>query len=347
MSKRKNRWSADRLAGFSRHLSGLLQAGFPLVPSLRLLSEQEVIRGAEAGRILRQLDGGISFSEALAKEGLPPLFISLLRAAEEYGDYGHGLQQCEQYYAEKDRLIRELTRTLTYPAVVFLLVVLAFLFLMTTVVPRFSDMYETMGLTLPVYTQLFISFHESLRIVFLVVGMAFLLAVVAIMIIRRLPSDRRNRWTAPLYRLPVVRSYFALRFTHYLAVQLGSLLRAGLPLLKAVEVINELIPWPPLKTGMVRIRERLLAGEPLHRALKREGPLFLLSLNRMVALGEESGELDQALLSLAKGTEMMMKERLDRFTRSLEPILIFVIGLMMAMTVLALFLPMLNLVRAI
>src|SRR5699024_4875459 len=194
MSKRKNRWSADRLAGFSRHLSGLLQAGFPLVPSLRLLSEQEVIRGAEAGRILRQLDGGISFSEALAKEGLPPLFISLLRAAEEYGDYGHGLQQCEQYYAEKGRLIRELTRTLTYPAVVLLLVVLAFLFLMTTVVPRFSDMYETMGLSLPVYTQLFISFHESLRIVFLVVGMAFLLAVVAIMIIRRLPSDRRNRW---------------------------------------------------------------------------------------------------------------------------------------------------------
>lgn len=348
MSKKKRRkWNADRLMLFSQHLSNLLEAGFPLLPSIRLLSEQGVVKEAEAERILECLDQGQTLSTALEREGMPMLFISFIRAAEEHGDYSFGLNQCEIYYRERGRLIRELTRALTYPVVVLILVGLAFLFLMTTVVPRFSEMYETMGLTLPLYTRVFLKVHESLQVVFSGGIAALGLIGLIFLFIRRLPSEQRGRWIAPLYFLPVVRSFFALRFTHYLGIQLGSLLRSGLPLLKAVEVMDSLAPWIPFRRGISRVREQLLAGESLHRALEREGKLFLPSLPGLVALGEETGALDRSLLSLARGTELMIKERLDRVTHSLEPILIFLIGMMMAATVLALFLPMLHLVEAI
>ncbi|PTX65022.1 type II secretion system protein F (GspF) [Melghirimyces profundicolus] len=343
----KKRWSAERLAGFSQYLSHLLEAGLPLMPSIRLLSEQQVIREEEGRRIQTRLDQGHSFSVSLQKEGLPPLFVSLIRAAEEYGDYVFGLQQCETYYREKGRLARELTRALTYPVVVLILVLLAFLFLMITVVPRFAELYETMGLTLPLYTRVFISLHASMRTVSFGVGAVFALGLLFFIIIRRLPAETRERWTSPLYGLPVIRGYFALRFTHYLSIQLGSLLRSGLPLLKAVEVVETLTPWRPLREGIRRLKRGLLRGESLHHALEREGDLFLPSLHRLVALGEESGSLDCSLLGLAKSSEMMIKERLDRLTRGIEPVLIFLIGVVMAATVLALFLPMLQLVKAI
>ncbi|QKI82582.1 type II secretion system F family protein [Kroppenstedtia eburnea] len=348
MSKKgRRKWNADRLTLFSQHLANLLEAGFPLVPSIRLLSEQGVIGTGEAERILGSLDQGKSLSAALEAEGMPALFTSLIRAAEEHGDYGFGLKQCEVYYRERGRLIRELTRALTYPMVVLMLVGLAFLFLMTTVVPRFSEMYETMGLTLPLYTRIFLRIHQSLQAGLFGLTAALLLFGLICLYIRRLPPEQRRRWTSPLYSLPVVRSFFALRFTHYLGIQLGSLLKSGLPLLKAVEVMDSLAPWDPFRRGIFRVREQLLAGESLHRALEREEKLFLPSLPGLVALGEETGALDRSLLSLAQGTELMIKERLDRLTHSLEPILIFLIGMMMAATVLALFLPMLHLVEAI
>ncbi|MFC4076626.1 type II secretion system F family protein [Salinithrix halophila] len=343
----KSRWNHDRIVPLSQHLANLLEAGFPLLPSVRLLGEQGILKKGEADRITEGLDEGKNLPDALAEEGLPLLFVSFLQAAEEHGDYAFGLRQGESYYREQGKLVRDMIQALTYPAVVLVLVGFAFFFLVTTVVPRFTEMYETMGLTLPLYTQLFLSFYSIVRGGFYMAGAAILLGALIFLILRRLPPGERSRWMAWWYRLPLVRSYFALRFTHYLSVQLGSLLRSGVPLLKAVEMVECFSPWYPLAKGVHRVKERLLGGEFFHKSLAKEGNLFLPSLKQLVALGEEAGRLDQSLLTLARGTEMMIRERMQRFTRSLEPLLIFGIGVVMTGTVLAMFLPMLHLVRAI
>ncbi|QKG84850.1 type II secretion system F family protein [Kroppenstedtia pulmonis] len=343
----RDSWKDDRLALFSRHLSNLMESGFPLLPSIRLLAEQQIIRREEAEGICSSLDQGKSFSESLSLRGFPSLFVSFLKAAEEHGDYVFGLKQCESYYRERGQLTRDLIQALTYPTVVFLLVAFAFFFLVTTVIPRFGEMYDTMGLTLPLYTRLLLSFFSVFRYVLYGVGGLVCLSAFLYLVIRRLPPDKRKVRTSWLFRLPVVKAYYALRFTHYLSIQMGSLLRSGVPLLRTVDIMHALAPWHPLAAGISRIRNRLLAGESLHRSIQIEGSLFLPSLHRLVALGEESGRLDQSFLTLAEGTEMMIRDRMNRITRSLEPVLIFIIGLLMAVTVIAMFLPMLNLVRAL
>lgn len=345
---RRKRWSNDRLAHFAEQLAALLDSGFPLLPSLRILSDQKVWNKEESERVCQQLDQGNSFSEALISEEFSPLFVSFIRAAEEHGDYVFGLKQCVSYYRERGRLIRELGQAVLYPAIVLLLVMGAFLFLVTVVVPRFTELYHTMGLELPLLTRLLISAYESLQ--WILIGLAIIIAIFSLIlfILLRLSPERRVRLLSPLYRLPGIRHYYALRFTHYLSIQLGSLLRSGLPLMQALDIMHSLTPWYRLTGGIQRVQQRLLAGRSLNQSLAAEGAsLFLPSLSQIVAIGEESGRLDQSLLILARGTEMMIREQAHRLTRSMEPLLIFFIGILIAVTVIAMFLPMLNLVRAL
>lgn len=344
--KREKRIRVDRLAQVSKHLGQLLDAGFPLIPSLRLLQEQEVLQPEEAGVILAALDNGESLSQALVQAGFPQLFISFILASEEHGNLAFGLKQCEEYYTQQARFQRDVSQALAYPMVVLVLVGFSFFFLVTTVVPRFTELYETMGLELPLYTKAVLAVHQYLP----VVGLAVAAILLSILIFRagisRMSSGRRalveERWR----KVPFLRAFYALRFTHYLSVQLGSLLQAGVPLLRAVEMMREVSPWGPLARSAERVRTGLLQGEPFHRTVENEGDRFLPALSRLAALGEESGRLDQSLLTLGRGTELIIRERLQRLTRSLEPLLIFVIGLFMAVTVIAMFLPMLHLVQA-
>lgn len=333
---------------FSQQLAILLDSGFPLIPSLRLLGEQRILTPAESERICRSLEAGVSLSESLRAEGFPSLYVSFIRAAEEYGEYVFGLRQGEIYYREKEEFLRELGQALLYPAVVLILVILAFLFLVTAVIPRFTDLYASMGMQLPLFTRLLLGFYELLRSSFTVIVCLLAMILAVAFFFRRLPPEKRWKWTRWLYRLPGVRHYFLFRFTHYLSVQLGALLRAGIPLLTALETMRALTPWPSLAEGIGRIRKRLMEGESFNRSLAAEGNgLFLPAVPHWIALGEETGRLDQSLLSLARATENVIRERSRKFTHSLEPVLIFLIGVLIAVTVIALFLPMLQLARAI
>ena len=332
---------------FSQQLSILLDSGFPLIPSLRLMGQQRVLTPAESERICRSLEAGVSLSESLRAEGFPPLYVSFIRAAEEYGEYVFGLRQGENYYRERGEFLRDLGQALLYPAVVLILVILAFLFLVTAVIPRFADLYASMGMELPLFTRLLIGVYSFLRSGFTMILILLAMIPAAVVFFRRLPPEKRCKWSRWLHRLPGVRHYFLFRFTHYLSVQLGALLRAGIPLLTALETVRTLTPWPSLAEGIDQIRKRLMEGESFNRSLAIEGnDLFLPAVSHWVALGEESGRLDQSLLSLARATESAIRERSRKFTRSLEPVLIFLIGMLIAVTVIALFLPMLQLAEA-
>ncbi|GAA5344643.1 type II secretion system F family protein [Planifilum fimeticola] len=346
MSRR--RWSHERLVLFSQQLAILLDSGFPLIPSLHLLGQQRILTLGEAERICQSLEAGVSLSESLRSEGFPSLYVSFIRAAEEHGEYVFGLRQGESYYREKGEFLRDLGQALLYPAVVLILVILAFLFLVTAVIPRFSELYASMGMELPLFTRLLLGFYGLLRNGFTAILCVAAMIAAAALLVRRLPPEKRWKWTRWLYRFPGVRHYFLYRFTHYLAVQLGALLRAGIPLLTALETMRSLAPWPSLAEGIGRIRARLLAGESFNRSLAAEGGgLFLPAVPHWIALGEETGRLDQSLLTLARAMENVIRERSRKLTHSLEPVLIFLIGVLIAVTVIALFLPMLQLTRAL
>ncbi|MCS1350543.1 type II secretion system F family protein [Mechercharimyces sp. CAU 1602] len=348
MLRYRREWSDNKVATFSLHLSDLLKSGFPLLASIRLLAEQKVLSRTEADRICDRLREGEGMAEVLTYERLPSLSLSFLRAAEEHGDFAFGLDQCTTYYRAREKLVRELRQALLYPSVVMIFVVSALFFLLFIVIPRFATLYDSMGVELPIFTQMMLSSYTWIRTGIILISIFFLFSLFCYLTSRFFSPYQRSRWLEVAMRLPWIRFYIQQRMTHYLAIQLGSLLRAGLPLLDALQLMCQFSPWYPLSIRLKKLEQHLLAGYPLHEAIRAVNQhMFLSTLPQMVAIGEQTGKLDESLLTLAKSIATTIQEHSQQLTKSLEPLLIFMIGIWIAFTVITLFLPMLKLIQTI
>lgn len=312
-----------------------------------MLAEQAIIPHQTVILLIERLQAGDALSHCFRKCGFPQIFVSFIHASEEHGDYVFGLKQCQSYYESAAKWKRELVKAALYPLFVFSLSGMAFVFLVLFVMPRFSLLYQTMGIELPLVTLIMFSLFSVLKGVFwLGLGMVGVGSFGLWVWLRRSPQNKAVVYHG-LQRLPLLRLFFQYRFTHYFAIQLGSLLKAGVPLLPALAMIRDQTPWLSLQQLIWRMEEQLQVGKTLYQAIQSDAKDWLPTLPKMVAIGEKSGKLDELLLSLAQGTEQMMKTKADRITRSIEPVLIFCMGIFIAFTVIAMFMPMLELVRAI
>lgn len=345
---KKKLWQAEQYMVFSQQMGHLLESGIPLLTCLELLASQRVITEPDYNQLKNSLQNGRYLSSALKKLFFPPMYISFIRAAEEHGDYVLGFKQCAAYFAAKAKWQRELKKACTYPLLVLLLTICAFVFMFAVVMPRFSHLYETMGISLPLLTRRLFQVYSFMPAFFGGGAILLLTALVSVRVIKHAPGSLQGWWGSAWIRLPIIRQVYQYRHTHYVTVQLASLLKAGVSLVDALNVIQNNTPWPVLVNHLEKVKKDLLKGESLSSALEHKAKhVFLPSFTRMAALAEESGQLDQTLTSLADGTEMMIKYKLERITKSLEPAFIFTIGLLVAVTVVALFMPLLKLVQAI
>lgn len=348
MQKKNGAWKSEGLAVMSQQLQQLLQSGIPLIASLELLLDQKVIPEMSARGLIQSLRQGSSFSEALQKENFPDLFISFIRAAEEHGDYLLGLKQCNAYYLSRAKMKQELIQSCTYPLIVLICVIAALTFMMTVVLPRFAELYQTLGVQLPVLTQYMLNLTEFIQIILWVFALVGLIVCLIWLCTKYGSSQIRSKFEQFLFAIPLIKQFYRFRMTHYVSIQLGSLLRSGVPLLKSLELMEQLSPWKLLADSLSQIKQQLIQGVPLHQSIQMtQHTLFLKSLARIVAIGEQSGQLDHSLLSLAKSTESLMQNQLNRWIRTLEPMLIFFLGIFIAITVIAMFLPMLQMVQAV
>src|SRR5690606_9379068 len=135
------------------------------VSSLELLADQKVISERMGRSLISSLQQGHSFSTALKSEAFPDLFVSFIRAAEEHGDYVYGLKQCEAYYRPRAKLVQDIIQACTYPLIVLFCVGLALFFMVTIVLPRFAELYRTLGVRLPTITQYILALTDMMQII--------------------------------------------------------------------------------------------------------------------------------------------------------------------------------------
>jgi len=343
---KKNWWSAERCAFFSQQMNYLLSSGIPLIFCVDLLMEQNLLPKSKGEPLKEALERGESLSRALQRVHAPALFQSLIRGSEEHGEYALGFRQCESFYSARVKWQRELWKMSAYPLMVALLVMVAFSFMAVYVIPQFFGLYRSMGVPLPWLTaRLFSAYGSMGTILLLFLGVMVGLAALHFLM-RKRTLEQRARWESFIYSFPFIQSYMRHRMTHYASMQCGALLAAGIPILSAVELTEKMAPWAVLSRSCKRIRERLMAGEPLGSAMETEGKKWFLPLfPKMVAISEQSGQLQETFARVAEGTEMLLKSKVERWIRALEPLFIFTVGIFVAITVVALFLPMLQLVK--
>lgn len=332
--------NANRISVFCRQLHKLLKQGIGLRTALLFIGEMdEDMWGKRMSRLVAHLDRGVSLGEAMQNEGFPALFTSFVMAGEQHGGLGQALEKCELYYRAKHDVQQKLLKAFAYPAMVIVLMAVAFLILQTTVLPQFALLYETMGIDLPWYTRLLLAANEAGFKAFII--FVLLVLPVASFVLRK----RREQLLQFGLRVPVVRETWQLRFTSVFSWQLGLLLQAGIPLIDAFEMIRKTWPWESGKQAISRVQERLKKGFSLREAFSPEaGGSFHRLLPQQLSIGEASGMVAEMLLYSGELADEKLEERMQWVLRVWEPLLILLIGLALAAMVLALFLPMLTIV---
>jgi general secretion pathway protein F len=332
---------------FAQELLALLGAGLPLVEALAALRDKEP--RAEHRRIvaevLERLREGKSLSQALQgyPDAFPPLFVASVRASERTGDLPDALARFVAYREQLDAVKKKVVSALIYPMLLLGTGTLVLLFLLFYVVPRFSRVYEELSRDLPLFSSLLLNLGQVVDRH----GAAFALLVAALgctLLYVLAREETRLRFQARLERLPLVNERLrAFRLARFYRT-VGMLLRGGMPLLTAAEMAQGLLSAPQragLETGLRLVRE----GQSTSAGLQAAGLVTPIAL-RMLAVGEQAGNMGEMMERAAQFHDDELARWLDRFVRLFEPLLMAAMGLAVGGVIVLMYMPIFELAGA-
>ena len=338
--------SKREVDAFTRQLANLLAAGVPISRALGILN-REASRTASKklwAVIHDQVAGGMALADALSlhPQAFSTVYVAMVRAGETGGFLELVLGQIATFRAREDELKGRVKAALIYPIILAVMSTAILVFLLTYFIPRFSVMFAEFGGSLPTLTQYIVSASRMLLKYWLVLILGIALAIFAVQ--RTLAEDEGRRTMekfvlrAPLFGTGMAR--FALvRFCR----MLGTLVGAGVPLISALKVAKEAIGNQVLADTVTIAIESVQRGNPLARSLEECRLLFPPAVIEMISVSEESGGLDQELTRLAGAYEVELDRHLKMMVALAEPLMLFVMAVLVGTVVIGMLLPIFNL----
>lgn len=326
-------------------LGVLLKAGLPLDRGLAIVAElpESVYARKAIDRIRQEVRSGSSLSAALAhgQDRFSPVALNLVRAGEAAGTLPQNLSQAAAYLAQGTRLKGKLVNALIYPGILMVTVVVAVLFLIVVVVPQFEALFESLGSSLPWYTQVLLAISSGLRHYGLYALIAAaLLAAVAVMRWRQ-PAVR-ERWDARLLRTPIIGPLWQKVEVARFSASLSVMLSQGVPMLTALDHSGALLQNRLLRQGLASAQRQVKSGQGLAKSLG-QNPGFPHMALQMMQAGEDSGQLPAMLSEVASVYELQTEQASTRLLAVLVPALTLLMTAMVALVILAVLLPVYDL----
>lgn len=343
------RVSGKDLTVFARQFSTMVAAGLPVVTALKVLSSQSTNpRLAKAlHEIAVDVESGESLSAAFARQGalFPPIMIHLLDA----GEVGGILEEVTARLAiqiEKDEKVKQKVKSaLVYPSIVSAVAVLVVIFLMIVVVPKFVQVYQDLEAELPSMTELMIGVSAfAQKTWWLLIG----LGIAGYFGLRRWIETENGGWywDRLLLKLPIFGQLMTKQTIARFARTLGSLLNSGIPILKAMAVVERVVGNRVISKAVRNALEEIRQGATLSTPLRKE-TLFPPMVMEMVSVGEETGTMELMLGKVADFFEEDVERTAERLSASLEPVIIVFLALTVGFIVISMMMPIFNLWSAI
>lgn len=341
--------SLDDLVVFSRQMATLVGAGIPLIQAIDILASQ--VDRAKFRIILRdmhqQVQGGKSFSDAMEKHQkvFSALFINMVRAGETSGSLEEILDRIATYMEKTSALQKKVKSAMMYPAVVTILAFLITFGMMAFVIPKFATIFEGLNAPLPTPTKMLITVSNYLAANWVIVlggmGVAFFLFLQLI----RTPTGRLAWDTVKLRMLvfgPILLKVAVSKFSRTFA----TLVKSGVPILSSLEIVSKTSGNKRLELIILSLMESVKKGESISGPLGKS-EVFPPMVVRMIAIGEETGELEEMLIKIADFYDTEVDAAVDGLTSLIEPLIIAFLGIVIGGIVIAMFLPILTLTQAI
>lgn len=334
---------------FNQELATLLKAGMPLVQSLDILRsrvDHRTFRPA-LDEVSDRVRAGSSLSDAFAAHGdlFPPAYGASLLAGEKSGSLDGVLRRYVAYMKVIGTVKRRTLSALIYPAVLIVVALVVVAIIVLKVVPEFATFYDSFGGELPLITRVIVKGATFVRSqILLLAGAAILAGVAGWSWVRQ--AGQRSRLDRAILRVPWAGSMVRRFATSQVARTLSTLLGGGLPLVTAIEIASRSMGNQFLSGEMREVGQRVREGEPFAAALSARGQ-FPEVFIKMAEVGESTGALQEMLASLADFYDEEIEVELGRFVALVEPILLIVMGLVIASLLLALYMPLFQLTSVV
>ena len=344
-----NRIKLKDVAIFSRQFATMINSGLSLLRSLYILAEQtenKALAGV-VNEVRQDVEKGASLSQAMQKhpKAFSRLYIAMVRAGETGGVLDDVLLRLSDTIEKQVELKRKIKSAMTYPVVVFGLVIMIVSAMLLFVVPMFEDLYSELGGTLPLPTRLLIGTSELLKKFFPIIVVLDIVAIVAFK--KWIQSDSgRAKFDAIKLKVPIfgklVHKTALTRFSRTLSV----LLRSGVPILESLEITSDTVNNSVMAGAIKDVQAAVKTGESVAKPLS-EHPTFPPMVVQMMAVGEETGALDEMLDKIGEFYDQEVEATVAALTSLIEPLLIVVMGATVGGMVVALYMPMFNIINLV
>ena len=339
----------EDLVIFSRQLATMVEAGIALVSVLDILSQQ--IENKGFGRVIARLrddvEAGSSFSQALAKHPriFSQLYINLVKAGESSGMLDDILNRVAGYLEKTASLQRKVKTAMVYPAAVVSIAIGITTFLLVKVVPTFQGIFDMLGGSLPLPTQILIALSNFIRH-WLLLGIIGVI-ILAIALARYVKTEQgKFMLDSFMLKLPILGDIIKKVSVAKFARTLSTLVKSGVPILSSLEIVAKTAGNKIVERAVEESRRSVREGKNLAEPLSKS-PVFPPMVVRMISVGEQAGELEKMLTKIADFYDEQVDAAVSGLTSMIEPLIILFLGVVVGGIVLAIFMPIFKITEII
>lgn len=339
---RKGKVTKKDLAIMARQTATMLSSGLQILRCLTILSDQTT-NPAMRDVLLdvrQEVEQGLSVSDAMAlHQEFPPLMVSMVRAGEVGGFLDGSMLQIAELYEDDVRLRGKIKAALTYPIAVGIIAIIIVTGMLLFVVPVFAELFSSLGGSLPLPTQILVFFSDLLKNPFFLVP--FLAIIITAVVVFRRVKDRPEvrevidplKFKVPVFG-PLARKIALARFSRNFA----ALLKSGVPILTTLDIVGDTAGNIVISRAIDDVKDSVRQGTGM-AARFAQHPVFPVMVVQMIAVGEDTGEMDTMLGKVADFYEQEADATADQLTSLIEPIMLVALGLVVGAMVIALYLP--------
>jgi len=335
------------LTTFTRQLATLVDAGLPLLRGLRVLEKQERNRNLKniLGDLASSIEGGSTFSEALAQHPkvFNRLFVNMVKAGELGGVLEVVLKRLAEFSEKAQKIKGKVKAALFYPVAVLIVAVGIMILLMCFVVPKFKDVFAGMGVTMPGFTLFVLAVSDVIKNnILMTMGVVAVVVVLFLLFIKT--KFGRRLWDKCKLIMPAVGPVISKVSISRFARTLGTLVSSGVPILQALNIVKETAGNVIIANAVSQVYDAVKEGETITATLESSN-VFPPMVVSMVDVGEQTGALPEMLLRIADGYDEEVDNAVAAMTSLLEPIMIIFLAVLVGSIVIAMFLPLIEMIK--
>ncbi len=330
------------IAIFMRQLATMLAAGIPLVQSFEIVGTGHENAGMQKLilAVKGDVEGGSSLAEAMAKYPIyfDDLVINLVEAGEQAGALETLLDKIATYKEKTEALKKKIKKALTYPAAVLVVAFVVTTILLIFVIPAFEDLFQGFGADLPVFTRKVIDLSVFVREKGFYLAIVIGIGIATFFYFKKRSRPMRHFLDRMMLKIPIIGPILKKAAIARYARTLSTMFSAGVPLVEALESVAGATGNIVYEVGVLQMKDEVSTGQRLQQAMENTG-LFPNMVNQMIAVGEESGSLDDMSSKVADFYEEDVDNAVDNLSSLLEPMIMAILGVLVGGLVVAMYLP--------